>query len=86
MVKRLNPANTAGVSIMDNTGDFYSLDMGSIPVRRAKNTRLMLPKAVDINHDLGYNSSILSNNCSLKIYCSDVIVIARVVERYTLGT
>ena len=25
-----------GVSLMDKTGDFYSLDMGSIPVRRAK--------------------------------------------------
>ena len=52
---------------MDNTGDFYSLDMGSIPVRRAKNSRLMLPKSVDNHHDLDYNSIILSCDCSLKI-------------------
>jgi hypothetical protein len=28
----------------------------------------MLPKAIDNPRDLGYNSIILSNNCSLKIY------------------
>ena len=29
------PTNS-GVSIMDNTADFYSANMGSIPVRRTK--------------------------------------------------
>ena len=32
---------------MDNTGDFYSLDMGSIPVRRAKIVNARVEKSVN---------------------------------------
>ena len=38
-----------GVSLMDKTGDFYSLDMGSIPVRRAK---IFVDKYIDLSYNI----------------------------------